>query len=79
MSKTKLSIPSGFDEASKEQRIALVQELWDRIAKDPQSVPVPDGHKQILDARLNAYRADPQAGQPWSEVREELLSKLRKP
>lgn len=50
MSNTKLSIPPEFDEAPKEQRIAFVQELWDRIAQDPESVPVPESHKRILDA-----------------------------
>ena len=77
MSTRKLAIPPEFDAVSKEQRIAFVQELWDRIAQDPENVPIPDHHKRILDERLNAYRADPKFGQPWSEVRDQLLSKLR--
>lgn len=75
MSNTKLAIPPEFDAAPKNQRIAFVQELWDRIAQDPQSVPMPDSHKRILDERLSAYR-DSQAGGDWSEAREQLLSKL---
>lgn len=73
---TKLRIPSEFDNAPKKQRIAFVQELWDRIAQDPDLVPIPDEHKQILDERLNAYRTSPQSGRPWHEVREELLARL---
>lgn len=79
MSNTKLAVPPEFDAASKNQRIAFVQELWDRIAQDPENVPVPDSHKHILDERLNAYRANPQAGRSWSEVREQLLAKLGAP
>jgi hypothetical protein len=41
MGNTKLPIPSEFDTASKEERIAYVQALWDRIAQDTESVPVP--------------------------------------
>jgi hypothetical protein len=31
---TNLKVPPEFDHVSKEQRIAFVQELWDRIALD---------------------------------------------
>lgn len=78
MSKTKLSIPPGFDTASKEQRIAYVQELWDRIAQDPENVPVPEHHKQILNERLEEYKVNPEAGQSWSAFRDQLLDKLRR-
>lgn len=77
MSTTRVPIPPEFDAASEEQRIAFVQELWDQIAKAPDRVPVPENHKRILDERLEAYQANPQPGRPWSEVREELLTKLR--
>ena len=77
MSDTKLTEPPEFDAASKEERIEFVQDLWDRIAHDQRSVPVPDSHKRILDGRLDAYQPNPHAGRPWNEVREELLSKLR--
>jgi putative addiction module component (TIGR02574 family) len=75
---TNLKVPPGFDEAPKEQRIAFVQELWDRIAKDPEKVPVPIEHQRILEERLKEYCANPIAGRPWSEVREQLLAKLRR-
>jgi putative addiction module component (TIGR02574 family) len=75
---TNLKVPPGFDEAPKEQRIAFVQELWDRIAQDPERVPVPVEHQRILEERLKEYRANPTAGRPWSEVREQLLMKLRR-
>ena len=73
-----LKVPPGFDEAPTEQRIAFVQELWDRIAQDPERVPVPVEHQRILDERLKEYRANPKAGRPWSEVRDQLLTKLRR-
>jgi putative addiction module component (TIGR02574 family) len=75
---TNFKVPPGFDEAPKEQRIAFVQELWDRIAQDPERVPVPVEHQQILEERLKEYRANPKAGRPWSEVRDQLLTKLRR-
>ncbi|MGF1614169.1 MAG: addiction module protein [Gammaproteobacteria bacterium] len=75
---TKLTVPAEFDSVPKEQRIEFVQELWDRIAADPERVPLPAEHKRIIDKRLDAYHADPRPGRPWSEVRNELLAKLRR-
>jgi putative addiction module component (TIGR02574 family) len=75
---TNLKVPPGFDDAPKEQRIAFVQELWDRIANDPEKVPVPIEHQRILEERLKEYRANPKAGRPWSEVRDQLLAKLQR-
>jgi len=73
----KLSVPTEFDTAPKDERIAFVQELWNRIVQDPEQLPISNEHKQILDERLDAYRANPRAGRPWSEVRDQLLTKLR--
>jgi putative addiction module component (TIGR02574 family) len=72
-----LKIPPEFDAVSSDEQISFVQELWDRIARQPERVPVPDEHKRILDERLSAYAANPRAGKPWSQVRDELLSKVR--
>ncbi len=74
---TRFQVPPGFDDAPNEQRIAFVQELWDRIAAHPNQVPLPPEHQRILEERLAAYRADPQPGRAWSEVRDELLAKIR--
>ena len=78
MSDSKLTIPPDFDSLPSEQRIAYVQELWDRIARDPEKVPVPEHHKAILKERLDAFRANPKAGTPWSVLRDELLDKLQR-
>ena len=75
---TNLKVPPEFDKAPKEQRIAFVQELWDRIARDPEKVPVPVEHQRILEDRLKEYCANPKAGRPWGEVRDQLLAKLRR-
>jgi putative addiction module component (TIGR02574 family) len=74
---TELKVPPDFDIAPSEQRIAFVQELWERIAAHPEHVPLPPEHRKVLDERLNEYRTNPAAGRPWGEVRDELLTKLR--
>lgn len=74
---SKLKIPAEFESAGNAERIEFVQALWDRIAKDQTTVPIPEEHKRILDQRLDAYASDPKAGRAWTDVRDELLAKLR--
>jgi putative addiction module component (TIGR02574 family) len=69
--------PPGFDELSVEEKIDYVQSLWDRIAANAEAVPVPDWHLKIINERVSRARAEPNAGRPWDEVREELRAKLR--
>ncbi len=46
------SPPAGFDDLSVDQQIDYVQALWDRIAAREDQVPVPEWHREVLDARL---------------------------
>jgi putative addiction module component (TIGR02574 family) len=57
------------------ERIQLVQEIWDSIAEVPNSVALTDEQKAELDRRLDAYHKDPNAGSPWSLVRERFKSR----
>ena len=41
------------------EKILLVEDLWDSIALDQSSVPVPESHKDELDERLKKYESDP--------------------
>jgi len=47
---TRLTIP---------ERILLLQDLWDSIASEESSVPVPQSHREELDRRLAEYEKDP--------------------
>ena len=54
------------------ERIQVAQDLWDSIADNPESLALNDAQRAILDERLAAYEADPQAGSSWDEVRERV-------
>ena len=41
------------------EKILLVEDLWDSIAADQSSVPVPDSHAEELDKRMARYASDP--------------------
>jgi putative addiction module component (TIGR02574 family) len=50
------------------EKILLVEELWDSLAADESSVPVPQSHKDELDRRLARYRANPGDLLPLEEL-----------
>ncbi len=61
-----------FDELSVPEQIHHVQELWDRIAAQPDQVPVTEAQRAELRRRLEMT---PRAGRSWEDVREALRSK----
>lgn len=56
-----------------QQRIQLVEDIWDSIAEMPEAVEVPEWHKQELEKRLEAYHSNPNEGSPWKEVTKRIL------
>ena len=66
--------PPGFDELTFDEKLDYVQSLWDRIAANSDSVPIPDWHLDLIEERLRAGRG---SGRAWSEVRDELQARLR--
>lgn len=69
--------PPGFDDLPVVDQIDYVQFLWDRIVANPEKVPVPDWHLQILEERI-AEGIKGGEGRKWQEVRDELKSSLRR-
>lgn len=57
-----------------EQRLHLVEELWDSIAFDQEALPLTDEQREELDRRLDAYELDCNPGR----VAEVVLADIRK-
>ncbi|HYN77715.1 MAG TPA: addiction module protein [Lamprocystis sp. (in: g-proteobacteria)] len=60
-----------------EERIRLVEDLWDSIAADQGAVPLTAAHRAELDRRLDAYAVDGHPGRPADEVIAEIRQRLR--
>ncbi len=67
----------GIDRLSVEDRIALVQAIWDSIAAEVEHAPLTEAQMQEVDRRLAAHRANPRAAIPWEQVEAEALARLR--
>nr|WP_298410401.1 addiction module protein [uncultured Halomonas sp.] len=59
-----------------EQRIQLVEDLWDSIAADQQLLPFTKEQRQELDRRLDAFEADGDTGRSADSVLSDIRSKL---
>ncbi len=59
-----------------EQRLHLVEDLWDSIASDQGALPLTDDQRQELDRRLDAYELDGDRGRPADEVLADIRKRL---
>lgn len=64
---------SDIAKMSIQQRIQLVEDIWDSIAEMPESVEIPQWHKEELDKRLAAYHANQSEGSPWKDVKKRIM------
>ena len=56
-------------------RLEIVQDLWDSIAREADAVPIPDFHLEEIRRRLEDHRRAPTAGSPWEEVERRIRAR----
>ena len=59
-----------------DERIRLVEDLWDSIAADQNALPFTQDQKNELDKRLDAYELSKDPGRPMNEILSEIRNKL---
>jgi putative addiction module component (TIGR02574 family) len=62
----------GIDQMSIEDRLRLLEEIWDSIAAEADDIPLTQAQREELARRVDEYEADPKAGSPWEEVKARL-------
>ncbi len=61
-----------FSRLSPEERLRVVEELWDSLARTPEALPVTPAQRAELDRRLDEMESDGGQGIPWEEVLERI-------
>ncbi len=61
-------------ELTSDERLDLIEELWDSLAATPSELAVTDAQRKELDRRLEEMDRDDNLGIPWDEV----VSQIRK-
>jgi putative addiction module component (TIGR02574 family) len=68
----------GIDRLGVEERIALVEEIWDSIAADSAAIPLTAPQRDELDRRLADHVANPDDVVSWDDVKTSLDERLKK-
>lgn len=64
----------GIEKLSVEERIALVEELWDSIAE---ATPLTEAQRAELDRRLEDHKHDPDGVVPWEVIKASITARLK--
>jgi putative addiction module component (TIGR02574 family) len=62
---------------SPSEKLALVTELWDDLAANPEDVRVTPEQIAEVDRRLEEYRNNPDLSSTWEEVKARILGQNR--
>jgi putative addiction module component (TIGR02574 family) len=73
MSKSSLNI----DELSSEERLRLIEQLWDSVSETPGSIPLTNAQREELDQRLDDLESSGPEGTPWGQVLQQIRSRSR--
>jgi putative addiction module component (TIGR02574 family) len=68
----------GIDRLPIEERLTLVEEIWDSIAADSGAVPLTEAQRIELEERIAEDDANPHDVIPWDQVKASTLSRLGK-
>ncbi|MCB1062239.1 MAG: addiction module protein [Verrucomicrobiae bacterium] len=63
-------------ELSVSERIQLVEDLWDTIVADAESVRLSEAQTAELDRRLDRFEEDPSEGVEWGALKTRILNSL---
>ena len=67
----------GIDRMSREQRIELVQEIWDTIAAESNPPTLTEDERLELQRRVDEDNSDPGDVVPWVQVKAQALGRLK--
>jgi len=67
----------GIDQLPREQRLALVHEIWETIVSEPQPPLLTEAQRLELERRVAEDDAAPDDVVPWEQVKAQALSRLK--
>jgi putative addiction module component (TIGR02574 family) len=62
---------------SPEERLRLIEELWDSLNDEPENVPLTNAQREELDRRLDDLERSGPEGIPWDQVMQQIRSRAK--
>jgi putative addiction module component (TIGR02574 family) len=69
-------IVEAFRRLPVDERVRLVEELWDEVAKELEQQPLSEAQRRLLDERIRQHEENPADVEKWETVRDDLLRDL---
>ncbi|HXU83172.1 MAG TPA: addiction module protein [Polyangia bacterium] len=66
-----------IERLSTDERLELLDQLWDSLGRDPEALPLSDDQRHDLDQRLDELDREGAKGLSWDEALEQIRSKQR--
>ena len=60
-----------------QERLKLVEDIWNTIADAPEALELTNEDKRLLDERLEARQGNPNSASPWEEVFARITSRKK--
>ena len=73
-----MAVPAlNLNSLSPEEKLRLLEEVWDSLAADPATVPLTEWQRRELDRRLDEVDHEGPTGIPWQRVLSEIEGRYR--
>jgi putative addiction module component (TIGR02574 family) len=69
--------PVDIRKLTHEQRLQLLEALWESLSQDPDRIPLTAAQREELDRRLDELELDGAGGIPWDEVLAQIRDRKR--
>jgi hypothetical protein len=67
-----------LDRMTVEEKLAAMEALWADLARNPENVPVPQWHKDLLDERERAVEEGSAKFMDWETAKKQIADEIRK-
>ncbi len=62
-----------LEKLSVAERVQLVEDLWDSIARSNAEIPFPQWQRDELDRRKEKYAQNPDSVRTWDEIKNDIF------
>ncbi|MBI2371808.1 MAG: addiction module protein [Deltaproteobacteria bacterium] len=69
-------IVEAFRRLPANERVRLVEKLWDEVSKELEQEGLSEEHQRLLDERIRQHEEDPADVEAWETARDDLLRDL---
>jgi len=68
----------GIDQLPVEERLVLVEDVWDSIASEHATLPLTDAQRTELERRIADHEASPDDVVSWDDIKVSIGKRLKK-